>query len=182
MGTGRRRTLLLPRNRVGGPEKMTLTQAMQLALRIAQGTDHHLEQAVGECEGRDDHAGAADGNTEFAGDLRQQRVAYPQVGGADETREGQQHDGPHREIAGGTVALAVGRADRFLLSLVLTAGALRSARMLPIAALLLLPLAAASITEVLPVFFDRSASWRPVLAFLTPARWTLGGGKVVTIG
>ena len=52
-------------------------------------------------------------------------------------------------MAGGLAALGTGRADRFLLALVLTAGALRSARMLPVSALLLLPLAAGSITEML---------------------------------
>ena len=52
-------------------------------------------------------------------------------------------------MAGGLAALGTRRADRFLLALVLTAGALRSARMLPVSALLLLPLAAGSITEML---------------------------------
>ena len=52
-------------------------------------------------------------------------------------------------MIGGVSALAIHRADRFLLTLLLTAGALRTARMLPVAALLLLPLAAGSISEVL---------------------------------
>ncbi len=52
-------------------------------------------------------------------------------------------------IAGGTAALSIGRADRFLIAALFTAGALRSARMLPVAALILLPLANGSITAVL---------------------------------
>ena len=52
-------------------------------------------------------------------------------------------------IAGGMAALAIGRVDRFLIAVLLTAGALRSARMLPVAALVLLPLANGSITAVL---------------------------------
>jgi len=52
-------------------------------------------------------------------------------------------------LAGGFAALSARRPERFLLAMLLTAGALRSARMLPVAALLLLPLANGSITEVL---------------------------------
>lgn len=52
-------------------------------------------------------------------------------------------------LAGGFAALAAHRPARFLLAMLLTAGALRSARLLPVAALLLLPLANASITAVL---------------------------------
>ena len=52
-------------------------------------------------------------------------------------------------IAGGCAALAIRRPERFLLALLLTAGALRSARLLPVAALLLMPLANASLTTVL---------------------------------
>ena len=51
--------------------------------------------------------------------------------------------------AGGFAALAVRRPERFLLSMLLVAMALRTARTLPIAALALLPLANGSITEVL---------------------------------
>jgi hypothetical protein len=50
---------------------------------------------------------------------------------------------------GGVAAIAARRPERFLLAMLLTAGALRSARMLPVAALLLLPLANGSITAVL---------------------------------
>ncbi len=50
-------------------------------------------------------------------------------------------------MIGGTLALVHRRPERFLLALLLTALAIRSARALPIAALLLLPLANASITE-----------------------------------
>jgi hypothetical protein len=52
-------------------------------------------------------------------------------------------------IAGGCAALAARRPERFLLAMLLTAGALRSARMLPVAALVLLPLANGSVTELL---------------------------------
>jgi hypothetical protein len=51
--------------------------------------------------------------------------------------------------AGGFAALSARRFDRFLLSMVVTAAALRSARMLPVAALILLPLANGSISTVL---------------------------------
>jgi hypothetical protein len=52
-------------------------------------------------------------------------------------------------FAGGCAAISARKPERFLLSLMLTAGALRSARMLPVAALLLLPLANGSISDVL---------------------------------
>ncbi len=52
-------------------------------------------------------------------------------------------------LGGGMAALFTRRTDRFLLALLLTVGALRTARMLPVAALLLLPLAAGSITDAL---------------------------------
>lgn len=50
-------------------------------------------------------------------------------------------------MIGGTLALAGRRPERFLLAMLITALALRSARVLPLAALLLLPLANAGITE-----------------------------------
>jgi hypothetical protein len=50
-------------------------------------------------------------------------------------------------IAGGCAALFVRRPERFILSVMLTGAALTSARSLPLAALLLLPLANGSITE-----------------------------------
>ncbi len=52
-------------------------------------------------------------------------------------------------LAGGFAAIAVRRPERFLLTLLITAAAIRSARALPLAALLLLPLANGSFTEVL---------------------------------
>jgi hypothetical protein len=52
-------------------------------------------------------------------------------------------------LAGGLAAISTCRPERFLLAVVLTAGAIRSARVLPIAALLLLPLANGSLTSVL---------------------------------
>ena len=51
--------------------------------------------------------------------------------------------------AGGFAALTAHRFDRFLLSMIVTAAALRSARMLPVAVLILLPLANGSISTVL---------------------------------
>ena len=51
--------------------------------------------------------------------------------------------------AGGFAALTAHRFDRFLLAMLLTAAALRSARMLPLDALILLPLANGSISTVL---------------------------------
>ncbi len=50
---------------------------------------------------------------------------------------------------GGFAALSTRRPERFLLSMLITAAALRTARMLPVAALILLPLANGSIAEVL---------------------------------
>jgi len=52
-------------------------------------------------------------------------------------------------MCGGTLALVGRRPERFLLAVLLTALAIRSARILPISALLLLPLANAAITEAL---------------------------------
>ena len=52
-------------------------------------------------------------------------------------------------MLGGVLALAGRRPERFLLAVLVTTLALRSARVLPIAALLLLPLANAGITESL---------------------------------
>jgi hypothetical protein len=52
-------------------------------------------------------------------------------------------------VAGGFAALASRKLERFFLAMLLTALALRSARVLPVAALLLLPLANGSITSVL---------------------------------
>ena len=56
-------------------------------------------------------------------------------------------------IAGGTLALTRKRFDRFALSLLISAMALRSARALPLVALLLLPLANAEISRFLPRSF-----------------------------
>jgi len=52
-------------------------------------------------------------------------------------------------FAGAFAALAAQKPERFLLSMLLTVAALRSARVLPVAALLLLPLANGSLTAVL---------------------------------
>ena len=52
-------------------------------------------------------------------------------------------------FAGGIASLSARRPERFLLSLVIVAAALRTARMLPLAALILLPLANGSISDVL---------------------------------
>ena len=56
-------------------------------------------------------------------------------------------------IAGGTLALTRKRFDRFALSLLISAMALRSARALPLVALLLLPLANAELSRLLPRSF-----------------------------
>ncbi len=56
-------------------------------------------------------------------------------------------------MIGGTLALTQGRLHHFLLAVVFTAMALRSARVLPLAALVLLPIANRAITQSLP--FDR---------------------------
>jgi hypothetical protein len=52
-------------------------------------------------------------------------------------------------VAGGTLALLGGRPEHFALAMLITAMALRSARALPLVALLLLPLANAAITRAL---------------------------------
>ncbi len=53
-------------------------------------------------------------------------------------------------IAGGTLALTAGRWEHFLLAMAISALALRSARALPLSALLLLPVANCAITKKLP--------------------------------
>jgi hypothetical protein len=53
-------------------------------------------------------------------------------------------------IAGGTLALTAGRWEHFFLAMAISAMALRSARALPLSALLLLPVANCAITEKLP--------------------------------
>ena len=63
-------------------------------------------------------------------------------------------------FAGGFAALAAHKPERFLLSMLLTAIALRSVRALPVAALLLLPLANGSITGVLRRAGDLTAGLR----------------------
>ena len=55
-------------------------------------------------------------------------------------------------VIGGTLALTQGRWRHFVISLIITAMALRSARALPLVALLLLPVANASITAALTGF------------------------------
>jgi hypothetical protein len=62
-------------------------------------------------------------------------------------------------FAGAFTAFAVRRPERFLLSLLLTAMALRSVRVLPLAALLIMPLANGSITAIL----SRATGLRPTL-------------------
>jgi hypothetical protein len=53
-------------------------------------------------------------------------------------------------IAGGTLALTLGRFHHFLLAMLFSAMALRSARALPLVALILLPIANSAITAMLP--------------------------------
>jgi hypothetical protein len=74
-------------------------------------------------------------------------------------------------FAGGFAALAAQKPARFLLSMLLTAVALRSVRALPVAALLLLPLANGSITAVL----SRAASLAPGLRRRLNAALSYGG-------
>jgi hypothetical protein len=64
-------------------------------------------------------------------------------------------------IAGGTLALTHRRMDHFLLAILISAMALRSARALPLAALLLLPVANGAITESL----TRAGIGKRVLAY-----------------
>jgi hypothetical protein len=64
-------------------------------------------------------------------------------------------------IAGGTLALTQRRLDHFLLAMLISAMALRSARALPLAALLLLPVANGAITEAL----RRAGIWKRALAY-----------------
>ncbi len=63
-------------------------------------------------------------------------------------------------FAGGFAALAERKPERFLLSMLLTAVALRSVRALPVAVLLLLPLASGSITAVLTRAGNLAAGFR----------------------
>jgi hypothetical protein len=74
-------------------------------------------------------------------------------------------------FAGGFAALAAQKPARFLLSMLLTALALRSVRALPLAALLLLPLANGSITAVL----SRAASLATGLRYRLDAALDYGG-------
>jgi hypothetical protein len=60
-------------------------------------------------------------------------------------------------IAGGTLALVLGRVHHFLLAMLFAALALRSARALPLAALVLLPIANSAIAAMLP--------WKRFLAY-----------------
>jgi len=73
-------------------------------------------------------------------------------------------------FAGGFAALAAQKPERFLLAMLLTALALRSTRALPVAALLLLPLANGSITAV----FSRAANLAPRLRHGLDATLTYG--------
>jgi len=63
-------------------------------------------------------------------------------------------------FAGAFAALAAHKPERFLLSMLLTAGALHAVRVLPVAALLLLPLANGSITIVLGRARNLTAGFR----------------------
>jgi hypothetical protein len=73
-------------------------------------------------------------------------------------------------LAGGFAALAVRRPERFLLAMLLVAGALRSARLLPIMALILLPLGNGSITSVLASARLAGRLRRPLDGFLAYGR------------
>jgi len=69
-------------------------------------------------------------------------------------------------IAGGALAAVQGRWDRALLALLFSALAIRSARVLPLAALLLLPLANASITKAAGPKFDKFLAYSARLRIL----------------
>jgi hypothetical protein len=69
-------------------------------------------------------------------------------------------------IAGGALAAVQGRWDRALLALLFSALALRSARVLPLAALLLLPLANAAITKAAGARFDKFLAYSARLRIL----------------
>ena len=83
-----------------GPERAQ-HHHQHLAARIAQRPHAPSEHAVGERERRHHQRRRADRDAELARDLRQQRVAHAQVGGADESGQRQQHDGARRRVAGG---------------------------------------------------------------------------------
>lgn len=76
-------------------------------------------------------------------------------------------------IAGGTLALTLGRWHHFLLALLFSVMALRSARALPLAALVLLPVANAALTAVLPYkrFLAYGARLRAIDARLSGWVW-----------
>ena len=67
----------------------------QLALRITQRPNDDLEQAVRHREGSNDCARFTYRRAQLAGNLRQQRIAYPQVRGADEACDRQENDSAH---------------------------------------------------------------------------------------
>jgi hypothetical protein len=69
-------------------------------------------------------------------------------------------------IAGGALAAVQGRWDRALLALLFSALAIRSARVLPLAALLLLPLANAAITKAAAPKFDKFLAYSARLRIL----------------
>jgi hypothetical protein len=78
-------------------------------------------------------------------------------------------------IAGGTLAAVQGRWDRALLALLFSALAIRSARVLPLAALLLLPLANAAITRAAGPKFDKFLAYSARLRMLDSGQrgWAL---------
>jgi hypothetical protein len=76
-------------------------------------------------------------------------------------------------IAGGTLALLLGRVHHFVLAMLFSVLALRSARALPLAALIALPIANAAITALLPWkrFLEYSERLRAIDARLSGLAW-----------
>ena len=60
---------------------------------ISERADDDLAHPIGHGKGRNHRRGRADRDAELSGDLRQQRVAHAQVGGADERCQREQQNG-----------------------------------------------------------------------------------------
>ena len=126
-------------------------------------TDSELLARIGEFQSFDFHAAARD------------RSSRPLILG----------------IAGGTLALMLRRFHHFLLAMLFSVMALRSARALPLVALILLPIANSAITAVLPfkrfrlycerlrMLDARMSGWRwlPCWSLIAPAQSAAHAGR-----
>ena len=74
------------------------TTILSLPRASAERPDHDLEHAVGQRERHHDRGGRADADAELARDLRQQRIAHAQVGGAGKRGQRQDGDRPRRRL------------------------------------------------------------------------------------